>query len=107
MKLIRGWLTVPVSVKNYHEVIAGVLQSDEEQELSDFEESESEIGDSEDEEGNQQLLVTSQIPINFVHPVDRETLLDDDDDDDDDDDNDDKSSKRHICHSLFYFIAFQ
>ena len=89
--------------KKYHEVIAGVLQSDEEQELSDFEESESEIGDSEDEEGNQQLLVTSQIPINFVHPVDRETLLDDDDDDDDDD----KSSKRHICHSLFYFIAFQ
>ena len=87
--------------KKYHEVIAGVLQSDEEQELSDFEESESEIGDSEDEEGNQQLLVTSQIPINFVHPVDRETLLDDDDDDDD------KSSKRHICHSLFYFIAFQ
>ena len=32
-------------------VIAAVLQSNEEQEFSDFEESESEIGDFEDEEG--------------------------------------------------------
>lgn len=57
------------------EVIAGVSQSDEEQELSDIEESESEMGDFEDEEWNQQLLVTSQIPITFIHPVDRETLF--------------------------------
>ena len=39
------------------EVIAGVLQSDEENELSSFEESESELEDFEDEEGNQMLFV--------------------------------------------------
>ena len=45
--------------------------------MSDFEESESEIGDFENEERNQQLLVTSQISITLVNPVDGETLLDD------------------------------
>ena len=62
------------------EVVAGVVQCDEDQELSDFEESESEIGDFEDEKRNQRLLVTSQVAITFLHRVDRETLLDDDDD---------------------------
>ena len=55
------------------EVIAEVLQSDEEQELSEFEECIIEIRDFEDEEGNEQLLVMPQIQITFVHLVDRDT----------------------------------
>ena len=55
------------------EVIAEVLQSDEEQELSEFEECIIEIRDFEDEERNEQLLVMSQIQITFVHLVDRDT----------------------------------
>ena len=55
------------------EVIAEVLQSDEEQELSEFEECIIEIRDFEDEEGNEHLLVMSQIQITFVHLVDRDT----------------------------------
>ena len=55
------------------EVIAEVLQSDEEQELSEFEECIIEIRDFEDEEGNEQLLVMSQIQITFVPLVDRDT----------------------------------
>ena len=55
------------------EVIAEVLQSDEEQELSEFEECIIEIRDFEGEEGNEHLLVMSQIQITFVHLVDRDT----------------------------------
>ena len=55
------------------EVIAEVLQSDEEQELSEFEECIIEIRDFEGEEGSEHLLVMSQIQITFVHLVDRDT----------------------------------
>ena len=41
---------------------------------SDFEECEIEIRNFEDDERNQQLLVTSQVPITFIHLVDHEAL---------------------------------
>ena len=69
------------------------------------------------------MLVTSQIPITFVHQVYRETLLNDDDEDTNENDyvdievstpclqgyilSETSFSKRRKCHFLFHFTAFQ
>ena len=59
------------------EVFDWVLESDEEEDLSDITESEDEIGDYEDDDNNQQLLVPSNVQIReFPDVVERITLFD-------------------------------
>ena len=59
------------------EVFDWVLESDEEEDLSAITESEHEIGDYEDDDNNQQLLVPSNVQIReFPDVVERITLFD-------------------------------
>ena len=59
------------------EVFDWVLESDEEEDLSAITESEDEIGDYEDDDNNQQLLVPSNVQIReFPNVVERITLFD-------------------------------
>ena len=59
------------------EVFDWVLESDEEEDLSAITESEDEIGDYEDDDNNQQLLVPSNVQIReFPDVVERITLFD-------------------------------
>ena len=59
------------------EVFDWVLESDDEEDLSDITESEDEIGDYEDDDNNQQLLVPSNVQIReFPDVVERITLFD-------------------------------
>ena len=57
------------------EVIVGVLESDNEHNLSSFEEPKEEVGDFEDEDGNQKLFFHPTHPLPFQVLLTEEHLL--------------------------------
>ena len=64
-------------------MVHGVLESDDDESLSEFIESESKIGDSEDEDGNQLFFVPAITNVqlsSFPDPVDRVVVFQDEED---------------------------
>ena len=65
------------------EMVHGVLESDDDESLSEFIESESKIGDSEDEDGNQLFFVPAITNVrlsSFPDPVDQAIMFQDEED---------------------------
>ena len=63
-------------------MVHGVLESDDDESLSEFIESESKIGDSEDEDGNQLFFVPAITIVqlsSFPDPVDQAIMFQDED----------------------------
>ena len=73
--------------KNLEEGLDNVLESDEEEDLSNITEPEDEIGGYEDDDGNQQLFVPFNVQIRcFPDAVERITAFDSDNENESDDD---------------------
>ena len=63
------------------EIVHGVLESDEDESLSEFIESESEIGDFEDEDGNELFVPATNVRLSsFPDPVDQAVVFQDEED---------------------------